>query len=171
MSTLHNPLRFTRPIELAALRRTLSSTASGFSLFSPRKLDQVMKLDMMSALSTDEIKGIWAKSQNLKSGNLICGDLDPVRAARIRTRAKKCPMFIVTAFKSEEAYITLLSQYQENFFVFTYLEEYKRNPTSARPWLQLTLYDELEATKALCLHRAEFTPDLTQSVSPCVVYT
>lgn len=103
--------------------RAFSVAGSGFALFSPRKLDSLMKLEMLSNLSQDEIKEIWKNSQGLKQiGGLLCGDIDPAVDTVLRERAKKCPMFITFAFKSPEAYVTLLSQFQENFFMLTYLE-------------------------------------------------
>ena len=103
--------------------RAFSVVGSGFALFSPRKLDSLMKLEMLNGLSQEEIKEIWMKSQGLKQvGGLLCGDIDPTIDSVLRDRAKKCPMFITFAFKSPEAYVTLLSQFQENFFMLTYLE-------------------------------------------------
>lgn len=44
----------------------------------------------------------------------------------------------------------------------TYLEDYKRDPSSAEPYLSLTLFNELVETKGLALIRGEVTNRLSR---------
>ena len=39
--------------------------------------------------------------------------------------------------------------------MFTYLEDYKKNPESASPYFVLTLFDEFAKSKGLVLYRAD----------------
>jgi ATP synthase mitochondrial F1 complex assembly factor 1 len=140
----------------------------GFSLLTPKTLTEVVKLDVLMQESTDRIKEIWAEYQKAKSG-MVCGDIESDIDELIRKRAKESPMFIFPVFKDEDKFMIMLSQFQENMFVLTYLDEYKRDPTTARPWLQFTIYDELIDKKSISLYRADFTPDLSSVESHSLV--
>ena len=167
---------FIRCSALATPRRLLSVTSppspssgsgSGFSLLTPGSLNEVVKLDVLMQESSDRIKEIWSESHTVnKTGLHICGDLDVQQDRLLRSNGKKCPMFVFPVFKgSDDQYMMLFSQFQENMFILTYLEEYKRNPASARPWMQVTLYDELVEEKAIGLYRADFIPELSEAES------
>merc|ERR1719378_833871 len=54
----------------------------------------------------------------------------------------------------------MLSQYQDNIFLLTYLEDFKTNPATAKPWQSLCLYTELLEEKDLCLLRSDYLPNL-----------
>ncbi len=49
----------------------------------------------------------------------------------------------------------LVSQSQEKSIVLTWIDEYKRNPTGANPYLVLTCFDELVRSKGLALMRGD----------------
>lgn len=55
----------------------------------------------------------------------------------------------------------LLSQFaaEKSMFVMTFLDDYKKNPALAPPWMSVLLFDELLTTKALALMRAEADAD------------
>ncbi len=115
----------------------------------------------------DRIKEIWSESHTVnKAGSHICGDLDVHEDRSLRSNGKECPMFVFPVFKEGgDQYMMMLSQFQENMFILTYLEEYKRDPASARPWMQVTLYDELVKEKAIGLYRVDFIPELSRAES------
>lgn len=56
----------------------------------------------------------------------------------------------------EGGFFTLLSQFQDKYCLFTYLDDYKANPATAQPYLTLTLYDDLVEDKGLALARADY---------------
>ena len=56
----------------------------------------------------------------------------------------------------------MLSQFQANAFLFTYLEEYKTNPSTASPWLSIGVYDELITSNGLGLIRTDFMPSVSK---------
>jgi ATP synthase mitochondrial F1 complex assembly factor 1 len=161
-------IKFFRRKSSRALTQRLFSS-SGFSLFSPKRLHEILKLDSLKGETKDRVKEIWTSCANHKNNQLLCGTLDPVLDTCIRARGLQCPLFIYPVFRSDESFFMMLSQFQENVFVVTYLEDYKKNPSNARPWLQLTLYDELVNEKDIGLYRADFIPELTATESRKVV--
>ena len=52
----------------------------------------------------------------------------------------------------------MLAQWQDNVCLFTFLEEYKKNPHSAEPWAAMTMYNELVNTHAVALSRFDYNP-------------
>ena len=148
---------------LCTVSPSSSPSDGGFSLLAPMNLNEIVKLDVLTQESNDRIKEIWSGSQTVnRTGLHICGDLDVQQDRLFRAKGKECPMFVFPVFKdSDDQYMMLLSQFQQNMFILTYLEEYKRNPASARPWMQITLYDELVKEKAISLYRADFIPELS----------
>lgn len=57
-------------------------------------------------------------------------------------RAKHNPFFIFPVRKATGYYI-LLCQNQDKSFIYTYLEDYKKDPSNATPYLVITMFDEL----------------------------
>ena len=148
-----------------------SSGSSGFSLLTPTDLNDIVKLEVLMQEPSDRIKEIWSEYHTVnKSGLQICGNLDTRMDQLLRAKGKESPMFVFPVFKgSDDQYMVLFSQFQENMFILTYLEEYKRNPASAQPWMQITLYDELVKEKAIGLYRADFIPNLNKAESTLIL--
>ena len=53
------------------------------------------------------------------------------------------------------SYFMMVCQNQEKSFVLTYLEDFRRNPLTANPYLVLTFFDELVRSKGLALLRGD----------------
>lgn len=58
--------------------------------------------------------------------------------------------------------MTFIAQFQGRNCLITYLEDYKRDPSSAEPYLTFTVFDELVEMKGLALIRGEVTNRLTR---------
>lgn len=79
--------------------------------------------------------------------------------AGIAERKRRCPRFLYPVRKGAGAFFTLYAEWQDNFCIFTFLDDYRRNPATAQPWFSVALYDDLLARKqvrranapALCL--------------------
>ena len=134
----------------------------GFSSLSPRSLREICKLELFESEGRDACAEIWRAYHEEKrdaAGAVLTRDV----CARVLERAKQCPMFVFPVFKSTDgAFLMMLSQFQQNVFLFTSLEEYKQNPHGATPWLSIALYDDLTATKDLGLLRADFMPSVSK---------
>lgn len=163
MSTIFRPLRS------SIMLRRASTSSTGFSLFAPKNLANIVKLETFVNKSPEQIKDIWRAYQTANINGLLCGSKEPSTASILTQRAKKMPMFVFPVYKSHSTYFVMLSQFQDNVFMVTYLEEFKKDSLNARPWLQLTLYDELVKNKGISLYRADFLPSLSSDDSQYLV--
>lgn len=88
-------------------------------------------------------------------------------------RAKTCKTFIHPVFKlagTDNAYLVLLSQFQPpNYFLFTFLEEYRQNPATAQPWMSVAVYLDLLESKKIGLIRADFMPSISKAEAKVLV--
>eukprot|EP00186_Timspurckia_oligopyrenoides_P004396 CAMPEP_0182452156 /NCGR_PEP_ID=MMETSP1172-20130603/44099_1 /TAXON_ID=708627 /ORGANISM="Timspurckia oligopyrenoides, Strain CCMP3278" /LENGTH=194 /DNA_ID=CAMNT_0024649973 /DNA_START=1250 /DNA_END=1834 /DNA_ORIENTATION=+ len=140
----------------AGLRNQISkrwSGSLGFSMPAAKQLKQVCKLPLLEKSSTGQIKTIW--SEYHKDHQYAIGDIiKSSEADSLLNHARKWPMFVFPVRK-EGGYFTLVSQWQRNHCLMTYLEDYKLNPNAAQPWCIFSLYNELAETKGITLIRAE----------------
>ncbi len=56
-------------------------------------------------------------------------------------------------------------QNQEKSFIYTFLDDYKKDPSNSTPYLVVTLFDELLFKKGIILVRGDIIGDLTQEES------
>lgn len=63
--------------------------------------------------------------------------------------------------KKASGFFNLVLQNQDKSFIYTFLEDYKNDPSTATPYLVVTLYDELSFSKGLVLVRGDIIGDLT----------
>lgn len=59
----------------------------------------------------------------------------------------------------------LFAQWQDNYCIFTFLDDYRRNPSTAEPYLALTMFDDFLDRKELVLVRGDFSGHLVKPVS------
>jgi hypothetical protein len=134
---------------------------SGFSSMSPENLNMIVKLNIFAQEPPERVDAIW-QEYHKKSLSATGFTLHAADHVEITARMKECPMFIWPVFKNEDEHVIMLSQKQGKFVFCTYLEDYKRNPETAAPWISLAMYDDLCATKAMALIRGDFTPNMTK---------
>ncbi|CAM9521806.1 unnamed protein product [Phaeothamnion confervicola] len=153
------PLR--TPVHSACLRRPLS-----FSFPGPRKLNEIANLPLLEKEDDIRIREIWNEyhrdQQNALGAVLKASDL-----ANLRARAKSCPLLLVPVYRGG-GYFMLISQFQDSVFLLSFLEEYKRDPSSAQPYLTISVFDDL-AAKGVGLVRADIFPGLTKAESERVL--
>jgi len=58
----------------------------------------------------------------------------------------------------------VLSEFQDSCFLYTFLEDYRKNPKTANPWMSLTLYEDFLDDKGLGLLRGDVGAQLTREV-------
>ncbi len=152
--------RLLKPISLCGCRGKIRFM-SGFSSMSPANLNDIVKTKLISKEPADRIETIWQEYHKKPLGatgfTLRAEDQKAIAA-----RMKECKMFIWPVFKKGDENVILLSQVQDKFVFCTYLEDYKRNPNTASPWLSLTIYEDMCTTKGIALVRGDFTPNLTK---------
>ncbi len=59
-------------------------------------------------------------------------------------------------------------QNQDKSFIYTFLEDYKANPTNATPYLVITMFDELVFKKGISLVRGDIIGDLSKKDSEII---
>ena len=117
---------------------------SDFSFAGPRKLDEIMKLDMIKEkkFKSQDVQDLWLGYHETKEhmdGTVIDGKT----AKSVLSRAALCPFFIQPIFR-EDGYFTLVSQFQSpSHFLLAYLEDYKMDPARAQPLITFSVFDDL----------------------------
>jgi len=133
-------------------RRSLSD----FSFPGPRKLDEIMKLEMIEKkkFKSQDVQDMWLGYHETKDhmdGTVI----DGAKAKSVLSRAALCPFFIQPIFR-EDGYFTLVSQFQSpGHFLLAYLEDYKMDPARAQPLITFSVFDDLVDTFDMGLVRVD----------------
>lgn len=61
-----------------------------------------------------------------------------------------------------------MAQSQDKSFIYTFLEDYKKNPHNATPYLVVTMFDELVFKKGVALVRGDIIGDLSKKDSEII---
>lgn len=133
----------------------------GFSFPAPRKLDQIVKLQLMERESTSKIKQVWNDFHDRRLDS-VATVWTQAEFQGIAERKRRCPRFVYPVLKGDGKYFSLVAEWQDNFCIFTFLDDYKRNPSGAEPYLSVALYDDLLERKQLVLVRGDFSGHLTK---------
>lgn len=149
---------FRRKLVLSCYRRSSPRRFLSFSLPTPRTLDQVADVDKLLQEKPEDIDKIW-RAYHSDKNHCLATTLDAATHNYILAEAKKSSMFIFPVMK-EGGYMWMLSQFQDQLFLLTYLEEFKSNPGNAQPWYCLNFYPDLLQSKKLGLQRSDFLPNL-----------
>eukprot|EP00591_Stephanopyxis_turris_P004443 CAMPEP_0195521462 /NCGR_PEP_ID=MMETSP0794_2-20130614/18731_1 /TAXON_ID=515487 /ORGANISM="Stephanopyxis turris, Strain CCMP 815" /LENGTH=179 /DNA_ID=CAMNT_0040651025 /DNA_START=169 /DNA_END=708 /DNA_ORIENTATION=- len=113
-----------------------------------------MKTDLLQDKNKQQIIDIW-KEYHADKKDTYGKVLDGEAGKNVLQRAKQCPFFIQPVFR-EEGFFTLVSQYQSpSYFLMAYLEDYKVDPTNARPLITFSVFDDLATSHDVTLIRGE----------------
>lgn len=127
---------------------------SGFSFAGAKKLEDVIKLDLIQDKSKAEVSDIWLTYHEDKErvhGDILSGK----DGLSILDRAEKKNFFISPIFR-EDGYFMLLSQFQApSHFLLAYLEDYKMDPNRAQPLLSCSVFNDLAESHDLSLVRCD----------------
>lgn len=125
-----------------------------FSFAGPRKLDDIMKTELLEGKSASEVSDIWMtyhEGKDRTHGLIMSGK----ESADVLERAKESPFFVQPIFR-DEGYFMLVSQFQEpSHFLMAYLEDYKMDPARAQPLLTFSVFDDLAKKLDLGLVRCD----------------
>jgi len=137
-------------LQNAATRRHLS----GFSFAGPRKLEEIMKTELIEGKNKAEISDIWLSYHEDKErvhGTIVSGK----QGKLILERAGKMKFFIQPIFR-ESGFFMLLSQFQTpSHFLMAYLEDYKMDPNRAQPLVTFSIFNDLADSHDLSLVRCD----------------
>ncbi|KAJ1624617.1 ATP11 protein-domain-containing protein [Pavlovales sp. CCMP2436] len=142
---------------LGSPSRALSNLAA-LALGVSRRLGEIVKLELLEAESGPVVKKVWEEYH--AESEAACGvTVDAAQYAMLMERLKDSPMFIAPVRRGE-GFFVLAMQHKEQSLCLTFLEEFKKSPETATPWVFATLYDDLLESKGLALLRADFMPHL-----------
>ena len=144
---------------LAARRLGGARSLSAFLPGVPRQLDDVVKRDQLVDETPARISSIWQMHHEDQAG-VAGAAISAEEHDLIIERGNESPLFVFPLHR-DGGHFMLLSQFapKERMFVMTFLDDYKRNPALAPPWLSVLLFDELLPSKAVALMRAEADAD------------
>lgn len=148
---------------------TVKQSSGGFSFPAPRSLDQIVKLNLIENERPAAITQIWNEYHQDKS-DCIARTLDGSTFTSIVERAQSAPYFVFPVHR-QDGYFNMLSQFQDQYFLVTYLEAFKENPSLAPPCLTISLFDDLIDQKQLGLVRVDIVNMLDKLVSSVLGYT
>ena len=143
--------RTSTPSSSAAIpsRRSFS-----FSFAGPKKLDDILKKDLVDEKPATEISDMWYSYHEGKE-NVHGVVLGGQAAESLLSRAEESPFFIQPIFR-DNGYFMLVSQFMEpSHFIMAYLEDYKMDPGSAQPLLTFSIFDDYAKEKDITLVRAD----------------
>ena len=140
-----------------------------FTYPCPRKLREIVKMSAMEKETPETIDKIWTEYHTMR-GHTISAVMTPSLYMNLLGRAKAHPFFVYPVPKAEDnSYFMLVAQNQEKSFILTWLEDFKKNPLSANPYLVLTCFDELVRTKQRALLRGDIISHMTQDEGSVVM--
>ncbi|KAI8318573.1 ATP11-domain-containing protein [Martensiomyces pterosporus] len=117
-----------------------------------KSLDEIMKIDLLSTKSTEEIGEIWNQYHGTK--DMISAAIPARTYKDLLKTASKNPLFVIP-LPREEGVEFFFMQFDYHQVHFTSLIEYKTNTVNARPYLTLTHYTDLIDDKEVVLMRGE----------------
>lgn len=159
-SSVHRPIIPDKVVDHAYTTKNYK-WMPGFSFPAPRALEQVVKLALLEREPPARIREIWTDfhAPRLDSVATVWGGEE---VAALAERRRRCPRFVYPVLKGDGKFFNLLAEWQDKFCIFTYLEDYRKDPSRAEPYLSVALYDDLLARKGLVLVRGDFSGHLTK---------
>ena len=141
---------------------------AGHASHVARKLGDIVKLPLLRAKEAGEIKEIWS-AYHAKRADACARSLESTQASLLVDRAQAAPLQLHPVRRGEGHFL-LLSQFQHRkHFLFTFLEDYKKNAALARPYLTLTLHDDLAKDRGLVLLRGDVETELAKAEAEFLV--
>jgi hypothetical protein len=133
----------------------------GFSFPAPRKLEQVIKYALLERETPARIREIW---NSFHDGQLWAVATTWTREEydTISRMRRRCPRFIYPVLKGDGKFFTIVSEFQDNYCIFTFLDDYKKNPSTAEPYMSVAIYPDFLERKQLVLVRGDFSGHLTK---------
>ena len=131
----------------------------GFSFPAPRKLEQVIKYALLEREPPQRIREIWNTFHDARL-DCVATTWTPEEFAGVQERKRRCPRFIYPVLKGDGKFFNLYAEWQDKFCIFTFLDDYRRSPSTAEPYLSVALFDDFLPRKQLVLVRGDFSGHL-----------
>ncbi|GAM21886.1 hypothetical protein SAMD00019534_050610, partial [Acytostelium subglobosum LB1] len=133
----------------------------------PPYLKEIVKLEKLQGETPEAIKEIWLKYHSAKDS--ICAVIPAETYNKMKLRAKSCPLFVFP-LPGDKGYISILYQWQEDTFMYTFLDQYKKYTINAVPWLSAAHYTDLIESKGIVLMRADPNLEVLNTIQAQFLY-
>ncbi|KAK6178848.1 hypothetical protein SNE40_011341 [Patella caerulea] len=122
----------------------------GMTSWPPKKLDDIMKLDLIKDKTSSEIEQIWV--EHFVQKDCVFGVLKEhyLKFNELMEKSKKYPNFIYPLPK-QDGYEFYLSEFKGTEVYFTSLIQYQRHTENAPPCLSLAHFTEFQVDKGIVL--------------------
>ena len=129
--------------------------ASGVIPGVPKKLEDIVKLDLLEKADASQVLHVWA-THHAEKAELAGAAAEAAEYETLVQRGAESPSF-VWPVRRDGGHMMMYSQYApaHQMFVYTFLEDYRRSPELSPPWMSVLLFDDLLDTKGVALLRAE----------------
>ena len=146
----------------------MAFSRAGHASHVARQLTDIVKLPLLKKEPTSKIAEIW-RSYHEGRQDAVGRDIPAKTAQVLVDRAGAAPTFLFPVFR-DGGHFLLLSQFQNRRnFLFTFLEDYKKNPAFARPYVTLTLHDDLAKEKDIVLLRGDVEKQMLKEEADHVI--
>jgi ATP synthase F1 complex assembly factor 1 len=155
---------------------TKSSAARTPSYVKARKLNDIVKIELLQKHTKDEIKDIWCQYfRNKKDCLFACIERNTYDVQR--SNAHRYPLFVFPlpvidpeSVEPTPNYQNVLVQFHEDQVYFTPLIMYQQHGENAPPCLTVQYFTELANSKGIVLMEAEFDKQVfSSSEAQCLV--
>lgn len=134
--------------------KMMTARSFSFSYAGPRKLDDVIKTELLTNKTGSEIADIWYSYHEGKE-NVVGLVMKGAEGKLVLRRAAKHPFIVQPVFR-DDGFFMLLSNFQSpSHFLLAYLEDYKMDPHSATPLITFSVFDDLADDKDIALVRCD----------------
>lgn len=139
-----------------------TSRRFSFAYPCPRRLREIVKMSAFERETPETIEMLWTEYHRART-HTVSKVLTTSLYMQLRSNAQAAPFFILPVPKLQDnSHFVMVCQSQEKSFVLTWIDEYRRNPAGANPYLVLTCFDELVRQKGLALMRGDVISHLSR---------
>ena len=131
----------------------------GFSFPAPRSLEQIVKPQLLEREGPTRIREIWNEYHDSRL-DCVATVWNPAEFGALWERRQRCPRMLYPVLKGDGKFFNLVAEWQDKFCIFTWLEDYRRDPSRAEPYLSVALFDDFLERKQLVLVRGDFSGHL-----------
>jgi hypothetical protein len=149
----------------ATLRFRREFTTGGIESIRARSLNEVVKLEAFAQLSGPEIDSLW---QAYHSEQPFALGRTFEAPSVLVSRASECPQYIIPVIKEQQGFYFMFAEFKpdEATAYMTPLEDYRKSPRYAQPWLALQFFTDVPGT---VLGQANFLKALAKPQAEALV--
>uniref|UniRef100_A0A1B6LE52 ATP synthase mitochondrial F1 complex assembly factor 1 n=1 Tax=Graphocephala atropunctata TaxID=36148 RepID=A0A1B6LE52_9HEMI len=151
------PKTTTKPLATPLAGQPGTAKSGSTILTKPKLLADVMKTELISGKSADEIKHIWLEYHRNK--DCIAASVPSNNFDLIQSRGEKFPLFLLP-LPRDQGYEFILCQFSGNEVHFTPLISYQTHKENAPECLTIVYYTDLKESKDMVLMKGEFNKDI-----------